>query len=162
MRTSCDAGALVAVGSTAARRDAVLLAERGLPTGTVTFFFSDVEGSTRLLDELGAERYADALAAHRRVFREAFEANGGVEVDTRETRSSPPSRKPRPRWRPPAGRRPSSRPGRSTFASEFTPAPGSLRTAGTSGPTSTERRVSRGGRARRADGRVVVDGGARA
>ncbi len=80
--TSCDAGALLTVGSAAARRDAVPLAERGLPTGTVTFLFSDVEGSTRLLDELGAERYAEALADHRRVFRDAFEANGGVEVDT--------------------------------------------------------------------------------
>jgi class 3 adenylate cyclase len=37
-----------------------------LPTGTVTFLFTDVEGSTRLLHELGAERYAEALAEHRR------------------------------------------------------------------------------------------------
>ncbi len=53
-----------------------------LPTGTVTFVFTDVEGSTRLLDELGAERYAEALAEHRRLIREAFNAHGGVEVDT--------------------------------------------------------------------------------
>jgi predicted ATPase/class 3 adenylate cyclase len=53
-----------------------------LPSGTVTFLFTDVEGSTRLLHELGAERYADALAGHRRVLREAFAAHGGVEVDT--------------------------------------------------------------------------------
>jgi predicted ATPase/DNA-binding SARP family transcriptional activator len=53
-----------------------------LPSGTVTFLFTDVEGSTRLLHELGAERYADALANHRRVLREAFTAHGGVEVDT--------------------------------------------------------------------------------
>ena len=33
-----------------------------LPTGTVTFLFTDIEGSTRLLHELGAEAYADALA----------------------------------------------------------------------------------------------------
>ena len=38
-----------------------------LPVGTVTFVFTDVEGSTRLLHELGAEAYADALAEHRRV-----------------------------------------------------------------------------------------------
>ena len=38
-----------------------------LPTGTVTFLFTDVEGSTRLLRELGAEAYAEALAEHRRV-----------------------------------------------------------------------------------------------
>jgi predicted ATPase len=55
---------------------------RGLPTGTVTFPFTDVEGSTRLLHELGAEAYADALAEHRRVIREAVAGHGGVEVDT--------------------------------------------------------------------------------
>jgi predicted ATPase len=53
-----------------------------LPSGTVTFLFTDVEGSTRLLHELGAEGYAAALAEHRRVLREAFAAHGGVEVDT--------------------------------------------------------------------------------
>jgi hypothetical protein len=54
----------------------------GLPTGTVTFLFTDVEGSTRLLHELGAEAYADELARHRRVVREACGDEGGVEVDT--------------------------------------------------------------------------------
>jgi predicted ATPase len=53
-----------------------------LPTGTVTFLFTDIEGSTRLLSELGAENYARALAEHRRVLRGAFERHGGVEVDT--------------------------------------------------------------------------------
>jgi class 3 adenylate cyclase len=53
-----------------------------LPHGTVTFVFTDIEGSTRLLHELGAERYADALAEHRRVLREVFARCGGVEVDT--------------------------------------------------------------------------------
>jgi predicted ATPase len=53
-----------------------------LPTGTVTFLFTDVEGSTKLLRELGAERYAEALAEHRRILREAFAAHDGVEVDT--------------------------------------------------------------------------------
>jgi predicted ATPase len=52
-----------------------------LPTGTVTFLFTDVEGSTRLLRELGDE-YADVLAGHRRVLREAFARHAGVEVDT--------------------------------------------------------------------------------
>jgi predicted ATPase/class 3 adenylate cyclase len=55
---------------------------RKLPSGTVTFLFTDVEGSTRLLHELGADRYADALATHRRLLREAFARHGGVEVDT--------------------------------------------------------------------------------
>jgi class 3 adenylate cyclase len=53
-----------------------------LPSGTVTFLFTDVEGSTRLLHEFGADAYAEALADHRRAIREACVANGGVEVDT--------------------------------------------------------------------------------
>ena len=53
-----------------------------LPTGTVTFLLTDVEGSTRLLHSLGAEAYAEALAEHRRVIREACGSEGGVEVDT--------------------------------------------------------------------------------
>src|SRR6266508_4498064 len=52
-----------------------------LPSGTVTLLFTDIEGSTRLLHELG-DAYADALAEHRRILRSAFSANGGVEVDT--------------------------------------------------------------------------------
>jgi Adenylate and Guanylate cyclase catalytic domain len=54
----------------------------GLPTGTVTFLFTDVEGSTKLLHELGVEAYADELAKHRRVVREACGDEAGVEVDT--------------------------------------------------------------------------------
>lgn len=53
-----------------------------LPTGTVTFLFTDVEGSTRLLHELGAAAYAEALAEHRRIIRGACVAQDGVEVDT--------------------------------------------------------------------------------
>jgi predicted ATPase/class 3 adenylate cyclase len=53
-----------------------------LPAGTVTFLFTDVEGSTKLLHELGPEGYAQALAEHRRIVRDAFAAEGGVEVDT--------------------------------------------------------------------------------
>jgi predicted ATPase/class 3 adenylate cyclase len=53
-----------------------------LPSGTVTFLFTDVEGSTRLLEELGAEAYAAVLADHRRVVRDAFARHEGVEVDT--------------------------------------------------------------------------------
>ena len=48
----------------------------------MTFVFTDVEGSTRLLHELGPEAYAEALAEHRRVLRKIFAAEGGVEVDT--------------------------------------------------------------------------------
>src|SRR5690242_6836608 len=53
-----------------------------LPAGTVTFLFTDVEGSTRLLHALGAEEYAEALDEHRLVLHNAFAAAGGVEVDT--------------------------------------------------------------------------------
>ena len=53
-----------------------------LPTGTVTFLFTDIAGSTRLLHELGPAAYAEALAEHRRIVREAAAAEGGVEVDT--------------------------------------------------------------------------------
>ncbi len=53
-----------------------------LPTGTVTFLFTDIEGSTRLLRELGPDAYGEALAEHRRALRAAFAANCGVEVDT--------------------------------------------------------------------------------
>jgi len=56
--------------------------KRDLPSGTVTFLFSDIEGSTRLLDELGADEYSKALAEHRRLIREACARFGGVEVDT--------------------------------------------------------------------------------
>jgi predicted ATPase/class 3 adenylate cyclase len=52
-----------------------------LPTGTVTFLFTDVEGSTRLLEKLGAEVYAKTLAEHRKVIREACLREGGMEVD---------------------------------------------------------------------------------
>jgi hypothetical protein len=70
-----------------------------LPTGTVTFLFTDVEGSTRLLHEIGPESYAAALAQHRRSLREAFAAEGGVEVDRpphsrRAARAAEPSRQP--------------------------------------------------------------------
>jgi predicted ATPase/class 3 adenylate cyclase len=55
---------------------------RDLPTGTVTFVFTDIEGSTRRLDELGPDRYAAELVEHRRAIREAFAGHGGVEVYT--------------------------------------------------------------------------------
>ena len=54
---------------------------RALPAGTVTFLFSDIEGSTRLLDDLG-ERYVAVLDLHREVLRAAFERHGGAEVGT--------------------------------------------------------------------------------
>jgi class 3 adenylate cyclase len=52
-----------------------------LPGGTVTFVFTDIEGSTRLLQELG-DRYGDVVSDHRRLMRECMEAHGGNEIDT--------------------------------------------------------------------------------
>jgi class 3 adenylate cyclase len=53
-----------------------------LPPGRVTFLFTDVEGSTRLLHELGTDLYAHILVEHRDLVRAAFEGYSGVEVDT--------------------------------------------------------------------------------
>ena len=53
-----------------------------LPSGTVTFLFTDVEGSTALLNELGPEAYALALDEHRQAVRASCAEHGGVEVDT--------------------------------------------------------------------------------
>ena len=53
-----------------------------MPTGTVTLLFTDVEGSTQLLERLGAEAYAEALEQHRRLLRDAFRRHDGYEVDT--------------------------------------------------------------------------------
>ncbi len=53
-----------------------------LPTGTVTFVFSDLEGSTRLLKQLGDVAYAGMLGRHRQIVREVFAAHGGSEIDT--------------------------------------------------------------------------------
>ncbi len=61
------------------RYDAVMV---GLPTGTVTFLFSDVEGSTALLERLG-DGYAEELGAHRAIVRDAVRENGGEIVDQR-------------------------------------------------------------------------------
>jgi predicted ATPase/class 3 adenylate cyclase len=52
------------------------------PSGTVTLVFTDIEGSTRLLEGLGAEAYRSALGEHQRVVRDAFGSHGGYEVDT--------------------------------------------------------------------------------
>jgi len=57
------------------------LAIAELPQGTVTFLFTDIEGSTRLLKQLG-ERYGDVLAEHQRILREAVKTREGREIDT--------------------------------------------------------------------------------
>jgi predicted ATPase/class 3 adenylate cyclase len=52
-----------------------------LPAGTVTFLFTDIEGSTRILTQMG-DRYAGLLAAHADIMRSAIVSHGGAEVDT--------------------------------------------------------------------------------
>jgi len=49
----------------------------------VTFLFTDIEGSTRLLKELGRDRYGDVLSTHNRLLRAAFADAGGIEIDTK-------------------------------------------------------------------------------
>ncbi len=53
--------------------------DRALPTGTITFLFTDIEGSTRLVQEAGP-RFAELLEAHDRIIRDAIRAVGGTEV----------------------------------------------------------------------------------
>ena len=50
--------------------------------GVVTFLFSDIEGSTRLLDELGPTAYTAVLERHRAIMRAAFARHGGREQGT--------------------------------------------------------------------------------
>ena len=57
-------------------------ARSGLPSGTVTFLFTDIEGSTELLKRLGRDRYETVLAEHGGVLRAAVAAHGGRVVDT--------------------------------------------------------------------------------
>jgi class 3 adenylate cyclase len=68
----------VAQGAPAA---GILAPMSGLPSGTVTFLFSDIEGSTSLLKALG-DGYGDVLDTHRRLMRTSFHDLGGVEIDT--------------------------------------------------------------------------------
>jgi predicted ATPase/class 3 adenylate cyclase len=51
------------------------------PSGVVTMLFTDIEGSTRLLERLGRDRYAEALELHRQLLREAFDRHDGFEVN---------------------------------------------------------------------------------
>jgi class 3 adenylate cyclase len=53
-----------------------------LPGGTVTFVFTDIEGSTQLLQELGDEAYGEVSGDHRRLVRKTFGSRGGTEIDT--------------------------------------------------------------------------------
>jgi YVTN family beta-propeller protein len=58
------------------------VAKPGLPSGTVTFLFTDIEGSTRLLHKFGQHRYDELLTAHQEILKAAFAAHEGRVVDT--------------------------------------------------------------------------------
>jgi len=64
-----------------ANQPPALLPRLAPPAGTVTLLFTDIEGSTQLLHQLGSE-YSRALGEHQTLLRAAFAAHGGVEVDT--------------------------------------------------------------------------------
>ncbi len=49
----------------------------------MTFLFTDIEGSTRLLKSLGRDRYGEVLSAHNKLLRETFADAGGIEIDTK-------------------------------------------------------------------------------
>jgi class 3 adenylate cyclase len=57
------------------------VSERNLPSGTVTFLFTDIEGSTKLLQQLG-DQYTTLLSDQRQILRAAFEKWDGNEIDT--------------------------------------------------------------------------------
>src|SRR5262249_12596626 len=67
--------------SSARRFTRILCPVSSLPSGTVTFLFTDIEGSTALLRELG-DRYADVLGRERSILRETLTDAGGQEIDT--------------------------------------------------------------------------------
>ena len=54
----------------------------GLPSGTITFLFTDIEGSTQLLERVGDDRYAGALTVHQNLLRAAFAEQHGYEIAT--------------------------------------------------------------------------------
>src|SRR5687768_16955886 len=66
----------------AARENRPMRGGAELPSGTITFLFTDVEGSTENVAALGDERYAELQDTHRKLLREAFAAHDGVEVGT--------------------------------------------------------------------------------
>ena len=103
--------------------------DRPAPSGTVTFLFSDIEGSSRLEREVGTDGLRALLARHRAILRAAFEAHGGAEqgtegdsffVDLPERgRGGPGGRRGAAR---PGQRRLAGRPGRSGSGWASTPA----------------------------------------
>ena len=113
-----------------------------LPTGTVTFLFTDIEGSTRLLHELGDALRGRSRASTGVVLRKAFADHGGVEVDTQGDASSSRSPVRRTRSLPPRTLSARSPAGRCGFAWGSIPASRCGRTRATSGWTFTGPRAS--------------------
>ena len=67
------------LGSDVSGRMLAVMAEGVLPTGTVTFLFSDMEGSTRLVQDLGPAVFTEVIERHNAVLRDAFGRHGGTE-----------------------------------------------------------------------------------
>ena len=63
------------------------MSQQSLPSGTVTFLFTDIEGSTQLLQRLGDE-YADALTDQRQILRAVFAKNEGYEIENSQGKIS--------------------------------------------------------------------------
>src|SRR5256885_5248056 len=57
------------------------MTDRALPTGTLTFVFTDIEGSTKLLNALGTDRYHEVLEAHTDALRRAFAKGHEVRIE---------------------------------------------------------------------------------
>jgi class 3 adenylate cyclase len=60
---------------------------KDLPSGVLTFLFTDVEGSTRLASHLGDARWGELLATHREILRSVFEAHGREALGADEART---------------------------------------------------------------------------
>src|SRR5215211_1591133 len=78
------------------------MTDRELPTGTLTFLFSDMEGSTRLVQELGPGTFAQVLEQHNAILRNAFGRCGGIERGTQGDSFLVPPGGCAP-WKPPVG-----------------------------------------------------------
>ena len=57
-------------------------AERSLPTGTLTFVFTDIEDSTKHVQSFGTAAWSDVLGDHGRIVRTAFDGHGGTGIRT--------------------------------------------------------------------------------
>src|SRR2546426_520426 len=128
----------------------------GTGGGTRTFLFSDIEGSTRLLDELGRDAYTSVLERHRALLRAAFARHGGRGTRDAGARGGHlPPRPGQPRAEGPAGAT-AAEPGRGRRATDGLPAAALARRA-TEQPADAAHLVRRAGARARRGGRPPRD-----